>query len=237
MFLVTQQMCEEAPAAMIFFPTGSLRVWHDTAVHDEHQLILQGEEVWNHQLQVWLTVINVKCPDMVFNSNIFQTQVITFTGVSLPTGETRPVWRKERKDTKTEHPENQRQRGGPTVPPINLRKPNTRSNLLRRTSCLWANGVPPFHATRDSVTPPSSPPKEPSRGIISLSRRTIKSVGVATQVTGSGLDYEEPIVGPNGKTAGVPIGMLDQTKDLFWENCDLKGMLASVLCKWASMLM
>lgn len=45
----------KAPAEVILFPTGSLCVWHDIAVHDEHQLLLQGEEVWNHQLQVRLT--------------------------------------------------------------------------------------------------------------------------------------------------------------------------------------
>lgn len=71
MFLVTKQMCEEAPNEMIFFPTGSLRMRHDTAVHDEHQLILQREEVWNHQLQVWLTVINVKCVRYGFQIQYF----------------------------------------------------------------------------------------------------------------------------------------------------------------------
>lgn len=128
-------------------------------------------------------------------------QIITFTGVSLSTGETRPVWRQERKDTKIEHPENQQQREGPTIPPINLCKPNTCSHLLRRTSRLWANGVPPFHATQDSVTLSPLPSKELRRSIISLPCHTIKSVGVATQVTGSGLGYEEPIFGLSKVTA------------------------------------
>lgn len=44
----------------------------------------------------------------------------------------------------------------------------------QRASCLWTNGVPPFHATQDSGTLPLSLPKLQSQGLTSPSLHTIK---------------------------------------------------------------
>lgn len=56
--LLVSSACENL-ADILFFLSGSLCVWYDTIVHDEHELFLPREEVWNHQLQVWIAVYTV----------------------------------------------------------------------------------------------------------------------------------------------------------------------------------
>lgn len=79
---VTKQICENS-VEIIFFLLGSLCMWHDTTVHDEHELVLPREEVWNHQLQVWPTVSTYIVVMGLFKSNIFQTLIINFIGISV----------------------------------------------------------------------------------------------------------------------------------------------------------
>lgn len=145
----------------------------------------------------------------------------------IVTGMTRPKPRTGRQDKGKEDPGNKLQRKEPPTPPKSQRKLNPRSDLLPlwRTSCLWTDGVPPFHATQDSVTLLFSLPKVQSQGIISLSLHTIKSAGGAGQITCSGLGYvarggtksrTDVHFSPTGTTAGMPLNwvILALTKDM-----------------------
>lgn len=95
-------------------------------------------------------------------------------------------------DTGRGDPGNQLQRKRTPTPLRSQRKVKP----LPRASCLRTNGVPPFHATRDSDTLPLSLPNLQSQSIItSPSLHTIKFAGRARRITCSRLREVEPKVG------------------------------------------
>jgi len=67
-------------------------------------------------------------------------------------------------------PGNHLRRSRTPTPPKSQRT----SRPLQRASCLWTDGVPPFHATQDSDTLPWSLRRGQSRSITSPSLQTIK---------------------------------------------------------------
>lgn len=207
MFIFSNNTVCKAPAEVILFPTGSLCVWHDIAVHDEHQLLLQGEEVWNHQLQVKAKKTKKK------NFRAPARRIHQHFSVAPLTGETRRrMGRKDKRGTK--HPGNQLQRKGPTILPLSRRKLNTLHFQTSRRACpRWTNGVPPFHATQDNVTLLSLH-KEWSRGI-SLYPHTIKPA-VTTRRWGV-CGYKEPQVGATSSCHQTASLLTCQNQCLTWD--------------------
>lgn len=148
-----------------FFLPGSLCLWHDPSVYDEHQLLLQREEVWNHQFQVWSDVrrrswaLCKRWPPKW-----------TWPSVNVAAGKRSPNPRRGRWVTRKEDPENKLR-----TTPRNRRAAKTRLTLLpRRTTSPWTPGVPPSPVTQDSVTLPLSLRGLQSRGTTSLSPHTTR---------------------------------------------------------------
>ena len=104
------------------------------------------------------------------------------------TGETGANPRMGRQDTGKGDPRSQLQIKRTPTPPKSPRKLSLLLQL-QRASCPWTAGVPPFHATRDSDTPPSSLLKVQSQSITSPSPHTIKFSGRARQITRGGLRF------------------------------------------------
>lgn len=229
MFIFSNNTVGKAPAEVILFPTGSLCVWHDIAVHDEHQLLLQGEEVWNHQLQVRLTA-SVKQHDgrgFVFLKILIRAparRIHQHFSVIPLTGETRR--RRGRKNKiGTDHPRNQLQSKGPTIPPRSCRKLNTLPLQTSRRACpRWTNGVPPFHATQDNVTLISLL-KELSRGM-SLHSHTTKPAGTtwSWSCLQRATSWTDVLLSPDSQSADVPKSVPDLRQDQFWKKKWLKEM-------------
>lgn len=160
---------------MFLFLSGSLCLWYDTAVHDEHELLLSREEVWNHQLQVWLIVFTLTLTLKFFWINLDHHIYWFISALLHATGETDPKPRMGRRGTGKGDLGNLLQRKRPPTLSKSQRKLNPLRDLPpRRASRLWRNGVPPFHVTQDSDTLPCSPPKVQSQSITSLSLHKIK---------------------------------------------------------------
>lgn len=151
---------------------GSLCLWYDIIVHDEHELLLQREEIWNHQLQVGLHMFSKTLPFSKSCSSLSHTSLML-----CATEKRGPKLKMRKRAIGKRGPEDQGQRKGLQIPSKIQEKLSPLQDLLQRASHLQRKGVPQFHVTRDSDT--LLHPKALRRSIISLSWLTIRSAGRA----------------------------------------------------------